>query len=446
MKTILIIGAGLSSSTLIKYLLDHSEEYDWQVRIADKSEQTAKQKTEGHPRATAIAFDIFNEQQANEEIKQSDIVVSMLPARFHHIVAEKCIKYEKYMLTASYVSDEIKELESEAQKKGLLFLNEIGVDPGIDHMSAMQIIDRIKDQGGKITAFKSFTGGLVAPKYDNNPWNYKFTWNQRNVVLAGQGSSAQYIENNKLKFIPYNRLFKNTFRTNIEGYGEFEGYPNRDSLKYRPIYKLENVPTLLRGTLRRPGYSRAWDAFVQLGMTDDSFTIENCNQMTYREFTESFLPENKDLSTEAKTAKLLGFNPEGERMYKLRWLGLFDDIQIELESGSPAKILQEILAKKWVLDTDDKDMIAMQHIFEYEIEGDKKRLTSSMAIEGDDTVHTAMSKTVGLPAAIAVKMILSGVINLTGVVVPILPEIYEPVLKELETYGVKFIEKEEKLT
>ena len=445
MKTILIIGAGLSSSTLIKYLLEHSEEHDWQIRIADKSEQTAKQKTEGHPRATAIAFDIFNEQQANEEIKQSNIVVSMLPARFHHIVAEKCITYEKYMVTASYVSDEIKELESEAQKKGLLFLNEIGVDPGIDHMSAMQIIDRIKDKGGKITAFKSFTGGLVAPKYDNNPWNYKFTWNQRNVVLAGQGSSAQYIENNKLKFIPYNRLFKNTFRTNIEGYGEFEGYPNRDSLKYRPIYKLENVPTLLRGTLRRPGYSRAWDAFVQLGMTDDSFTIKNCNQMTYREFTESFLPEDEALSTEAKTAKLLGFNPEGERMYKLRWLGLFDDITIELEKGSPAEILQEILAKKWVLDKDDKDMIAMQHIFEYELQGQKKRLTSSMAIEGDDTVHTAMSKTVGLPAAIAVKMILTGVINLTGVVVPILPEIYEPVLKELKTHGVKFVEKEENM-
>lgn len=442
MKKILLLGAGLSASTLISYLLEQAEKYDWILRIGDKSLETAQKKIHGHARGESVEFDISDAEQTEAEIQAADLVISMLPARFHTIVAKACLKFGKTMATASYVSNDIKAMEKEAEAKGLLFLNEIGVDPGIDHMSAMKIIDRIKAEGGRITSFKSFTGGLVAPKYDNNPWNYKFTWNQRNVVLAGQGSSAQYLENGKLKILPYQRLFKHAFRTKIGEYGEFEGYPNRDSLKYRPIYKLDDTPTLLRGTLRRPGYARAWDAFVQLGMTDDSFTIEHSNQMTYREFTDCFLPEIPGMTTEEKAAKLLEYNPEGERMYKLRWLGLFEEIPIEIENGTPAQILQEILSKKWELSPEDKDMIAMQHIFEYEINGKKKQLQSSMVAMGKDTTDTAMSVTVGMPLAIAVKLILTDVIKCTGVVVPIMPEIYEPVLKELEEYGIAFEEKE----
>ena len=229
MQKILIIGAGLSSSTLIKYLLDHSDSHNWKVKLADMSLETATSKLNRHPNGEAVEFDVFNEKQRRSEIKESDIVVSMLPASMHHLVAECCIEFKKKMVTASYVSKEIKEMAPLVEKEGLLILNEMGVDPGIDHMSAMQVLDRIKESGGKVTAFRSYTGGLVAPKYDNNPWNYKFTWNPRNVVVAGQGSAAQIIVNNKYKFIPYHQLFLRTFRTDVLDHGEFEGYMNRDS-------------------------------------------------------------------------------------------------------------------------------------------------------------------------------------------------------------------------
>ncbi|MEA2043367.1 MAG: saccharopine dehydrogenase C-terminal domain-containing protein [Bacteroidota bacterium] len=446
MKNILVIGAGLSASTLIKYLLDNSEEFSWHITVADFNEETAKQKIAGHKNASAVKFDIFDSKQKEAEIKNADIVVSMLPARMHGEVAESCLKYKKNMVTASYVSKEIKRMVKDVPDNNILILSEIGVDPGIDHMSAMQIIDRIKEAGGKLDAFKSYTGGLVAPKYDNNPWNYKFTWNPRNVVLAGQGSAARIIIDGKYKHIPYNRLFTHTFSTNLPEYGEFEVYPNRDSLKYRPIYNLDEIPTLIRGTMRRPGYAQAWNTFVQLGMTDDSYTVENSENMTYREFTETFLAPGEELSTEEKLAHELSYEPEGTLMYKLRWLGIFTDTKIGLPHATPAQIMQKLLTEKWNLEEDDRDMIAMQHIFDYSIEGKKKRIKSSMVIEGKDSVHTAMSITVGLPVAIAVKMILTGKINAKGVVIPIKKDIYTPVLKELETYGIQFIEEEEELS
>ncbi len=442
MKKILLLGAGLSASTLIEYLLEQAEINNWKLRIGDKNIESAKNKINGHKHGEFTEFDINNLQQTENEIQNADIVISLLPASLHIKAAKVCLKYGKNLATASYVSEELKALAPEVKKKGLLFLNEIGVDPGIDHMSAMKIIDRIKEAGGNITSFKSYCGGLVAPQYDNTPWNYKFTWNPRNVVVAGQGSPARFLENNSLKIVPYQRLFKATFRTTIKGYGEFEGYPNRDSLKYRPIYKLNNTPTLLRGTLRRPGYSRAWDSLVQLGMTDDNFKIADSNKMTYREFTECFLPKINGINTEEKTANFLGYTSDDDRMYKLRWLGLFDDIPINIKNGSPAQILQEILLRKWTLSPEDKDMLAMQHIFEYELNGQRKELQSSMVITGKDTTHTAMSMTVGLPLGIAVKMVLTDVIKCTGVVIPIVPEIYNPVLKELENYDISFIEKE----
>ncbi len=240
MKRILILGAGLSSSSLIKYLLDHSEEHDWKVAICDASLELAKKKANNHPRSEVFRFDVNDEKQRISEISKSDIVISMLPARMHYLVAEDCVKIGVDLVTASYVSNEIKALDAKAKEKGVLLLNEIGVDPGIDHMSAMQIIDRIKDQGGKIVNFESSTGGLVAPEYDNNPWNYKFTWNPRNVILAGQGVS-QFLHNGKYKYIPYRKLFSRTEDVNILDLGKFEIYPNRDSLKYREIYGLDNI-------------------------------------------------------------------------------------------------------------------------------------------------------------------------------------------------------------
>lgn len=441
MKKILILGAGLSSSSLIKYLLDHSAEYDWKIKVGDVSLELATKKIANHKNGEALKFDVFNEQQRIEEIQNADVVISMLPARFHHLVAENCVEFGKNMITASYVSKEVKALHEKAVEKGLMLLNEIGVDPGIDHMSAMKVIDKIKEQGGEMLAFKSSTGGLVAPEFDNNPWNYKFTWNPRNVVVAGQ-STAQYIDHGKYKFVPYNQLFKRTEKMSILDVGEFEMYPNRDSLSYRETYGLEDIPTLLRGTLRRSGYCTGWDVFVQLGATDDTYKIENSENLTYREFINSFLPYNEKDSVEQKLCDYVNIDMKSETMTRLKWLGIFDETKIALANATPAQILQKLLEEKWALGANDKDMIVMQHQFDYKINGKNKRITSSLVVKGQDQVHTAMSITVGIPVAIATKLFLTGVINQKGVIVPTMKDVYEPVLNELKEYGIVFHDEE----
>ncbi|NOR88394.1 MAG: saccharopine dehydrogenase [Bacteroidales bacterium] len=441
MQKILILGAGLSASSLIRYLLDHSTANDWKIRIGDLSVETANKKINGHPNGEAFLFDVANKEQCQLEVEKADIVVSMLPASMHFTVAEACVQFGKNMVTASYVSNEILGLNQMAIDKDILILNEIGVDPGIDHMSAMKIIDDLRSKGHEIKEFYSATGGLVAPKYDNNPWNYKFTWNPRNVVLAGQGTSM-FIKNGKYKYIPYHKLFKRILRTHVLDYGEFEMYPNRDSLKYREIYNLADIPTMYRGTMRRPGFAKAWNIFVQLGCTDDSFIIEDSANMTYREFINSFMKYQPHVLVEEKLAKYMDIDEDSEVMYKLRWLGIFNETVIGLEKATPAQILQHILLQKWVLDEDDKDMIAMQHRFVAKINGDKIQITSSMVIEGSDQTHTAMSKTVGYPVAIATKLILQWKITAKGVKIPIEKSIYEQILNELEDFGIKFIEEE----
>jgi len=442
MRRIFILGAGLSASTLIKYLLDNSDKYDWEIVVGDLSLETAQNKVKNHPNGKAIEFDIKNEQQLIDTITKSDVVISMLPAFMHPVVARECVKQGKHMLTASYVSNEMKTLDIEAKAKGIALMNELGVDPGIDHMSAMKVINEIKAKGGILTRFMSNTGGLVAPEYDNNPWNYKFTWNPRNVILAGQGI-AQYKEEGKYKYVPYHQLFNRIIKVNVLEYGEFEVYPNRDSLQYREIYDIKEIPTILRGTMRRPGYAKAWQTFVLLGATDDTYTMVSSENMTYREFINSFLPYDKKLSVEEKVAQMAGIEMDSETMNKLRWLGIFENRKVELKNATPAQILQKITMDKWKLGPEDKDMIAMQHQFEYELNGQKKRITSSLVVEGEDTTHTAMSITVGTPLAIATKMLLNAEIKVTGVHTPTIPEIYEPILLELEDYKVKFIEEEE---
>lgn len=442
MKNILILGAGLSSSSLIQYLLENSERYDWKIRVGDMSLKLAERKIKKHARGTAFEFNVKNEAQRTEEIKNADVVISMLPARMHYLVAEKCVAHKKHMITASYVSKEVKGLHAEAKNKDLLLLNEIGVDPGIDHMSAMKVIDEIKNQGGELESFTSSTGGLVAPEYDNNPWNYKFTWNPRNVVVAGQ-SVAQYLDHGKIKFVPYHQLFKRTKKLSILDLGEFEMYPNRDSLSYRETYNLQNIPTILRGTLRRPGYCKAWDVFVQLGATDDTYTIENSENMSYKEFINSFLPYHPEKKVKEKLINYLQLKEDKKTIDKLEWLGFFSDEKIGMKKATPAQILQKILVEKWALGKEDKDMIVMQHEFIANFSGKKKKITSSLVVRGKDQVHTAMSITVGIPVAIATKLLLTGEIKERGIVVPTKKTIYKPVLKELENYGIKFIEEEE---
>ena len=302
------------------------------------------------------------------------------------------------------------------------------------------MIDQVELNGGKIIGFESFTGGLVAPESDDNPWNYKFTWNPRNVVLAGQGGAAKFIKDGKYKYIPYHKLFRRTQIIDIEGFGKFEGYPNRDSLKYRSIYDLKNISTMYRGTLRRIGFCRAWNIFVQLGATDDSYIIEGSENMTNRDFINSFLKFNPADSVELKLRHYLRIEEDDYMWEKLVWLGIFEDKKIGLKDASPAQILQKILNEKWSLKSSDKDMIVMWHKVSYEIKGLANELTSHMTYIGKDSIYTAMSDTVGLPLGIATKMLLNGSIKKRGVLMPIDKEIYEPVLSELKEYGIDFIE------
>ena len=434
-QKIFIIGAGRSTSSLIRYLINESVKNNFELIIGDKDISVVKDKIDSHKCVSAVEFDVHNDDQRISEIKNADIVISMLPATLHFIVAQDCLKYKKNLVTASYVSKDIQSLNDQAEKQGVILLNEIGLDPGIDHMSAMKIIDDIKDRGGIIKSFKSYCGGLVAPEYDTNPWNYKFTWNPRNVVLAGQGI-AQYIDSGKYKYIPYGQLFKRTDTVNVLNYGQFEAYANRDSLSYREVYKLNDIPTLFRGTLRMPGYSEAWDLFVQMGMTDDSYEMD-VSGMSYSDYFNSFIDvRNRDIKSYLKSH----FRVSDNIISKVEWLDFFNQINLGIDKGTPAQILQKILESKWLLQKEDKDMIVMQHQFIYEIDGKERELHSSFVLLGEDQTYTGMAKTVGLPVGIATKLILNGEIKSTGVRVPVSKEIYKPVLKELEQYGIRFVE------
>mgnify|MGYP000020583414 CR=1 FL=1 len=442
MRNILVIGAGRSSSSLIKYLLDKSNSEKLYITVADISLENAEERIQDHTNAKALKFDVFNEAQRKAEIEKADIVVSMLPARFHIEVAKDCVEFGKHMVTASYISKEMKSLDEAAKEKGLVFMNEIGVDPGIDHMSAMDVIDRIRDNGAKILLFESFTGGLIAPESDDNLWNYKFTWNPRNVVVAGQGGAAKFIQEGTYKYIPYHKLFRRTEFLTLNGDGKFEAYANRDSLKYRSVYGLDNIPTMYRGTIRKVGFSRAWNTFVQLGMTDDTYTIEDSENMSYRDFTNLFLAYSPSDSVELKLRSYLKIDQDDVMWDKLVELDIFNaDKKVGLKNATPAQILQKILSDSWTLKEDDKDMIVMHHKFGYEINGEKRQIESSMVVKGENQIFTAMAKTVGLPVAIATLKILNGEITTPGVQLPISKEVYVPILEELKEYGIQFSEK-----
>ena len=440
-KRLLLLGAGRSSFSLIDYLIHQLPENNWELCIGDLDIGFLTEKFGQAANVRIIAFDIFNREQKIEEITKADLVISMMPVKFHIHVAEVCAEHGISMLTASYVSDEIKALDDKFKTKGAVCIMEMGLDPGLDHMSAMKVLDRIKDKGYELHAFETFTGGLLAPSNEDNPWQYKFTWNPRNVVLAGQGI-VKFVQEGRLKYIPYHKVFRRTEVIHIPGHGYFEGYANRDSLKYIESYELQNIQTLYRGTLRRPGFCKAWDIFIQLGATDDSFKMEKVDEMTHRQFINSFLYFNPHDSVELKLAHYLGIDMESEEMYKLKWLGMFDDELVGLKEGTPAQILEHILKKKWTPRKDEKDMIVMWHKFVFK-EGERAReIQAYMVVLGDDRNQTAMAKTVGLPLGIAAKMVLNGQIKLAGVQIPTRREIYKPVLNELEAMGFEFSERE----
>lgn len=442
MANILVLGAGRSSSALIHYLLTNANTFRWNIRVGDISERAALEAVSGFDHGEAELFDIKDGAKCKVSINRADIVISMLPPAYHHLVARHCLDLKKHLLTASYVSDEMSAYHSHAVENGLLFLNECGLDPGIDHMSAMQVIDRVKGQGGEIVSFESFTGGLIDPTSDpDNPWRYKFTWNSRNVVMAGQGT-AKYLHNNQYRYIPYQQLFRQLTEVAVPGAGVFEGYANRDSLKYVTTYGLDGVKSMLRGTLRYKGFCEAWNIFVQLGCCDDSYQMENVSAMTHRGFISAFLHgEYKENEIASRIPAQTGVSSI-DALRKLEWSGLFSEELVGLNEGSPAQILEHILAKRWKLSMGNRDLVVMQHKFVYKLREKSRTIISNMISKGDAS-QTAMAKTVGLPLAIAAKFLLAGKIQSRGVVIPVRAEFYEPILGELKELGIRLDEREQ---
>ena len=440
MRSILVLGAGRSSSALIDYLLRHAAANQWRVTVGDVSETAAKERVGNSPHGKAISFDVKKEG-AESVVAAHDLVISVLPALFHPVVAKFCLKHKKHLLTASYVSPDMNAVNNEAKNAGLLFLNECGLDPGIDHMSAMQVMDRVRSEDGDLFSFESFTGGLIAPETDpGNPWRYKFTWNPRNVVMAGQGT-ARFLQEGQYKYIPYQQMFKRITPVEVPGYGKYEGYANRDSLGYRSLYGLQGIKTMLRGTLRNDGFCAAWDVLVQLGCTDDTYPMEGVESMAHRSFLNAFTGYHAARKLEEKISSQLGLAVDGPELARLKWSGLFEDTPVGLNEGTPAQVLEHILNKKWKLEPNDKDMIIMWHRFRYAKDGRGNEIQATLVAKGDDSTRTAMAKTVGLPLGIAARLILEGKIKARGVVVPVTREFYDPILAELKTQGIELTEK-----
>lgn len=439
-----MLGAGRSAIYLINYLLEHAAAVNWEITIADLSEAAARKKANAHSCARAIGFDLNDKEQLLREIERAELVVSLLPAELHLQVARVCLNIGRSLFTASYVSEAMQQMHEEASQKNLLFLNEMGCDPGIDHMSTMELIDEIREKGGEVKALYSYTGGLVAPASDNNPWHYKFSWNPRNVVLAGQPGPARYLANNYIRFKPYNRIFRETERIEVPGFGELDAYANRDSIPYKRLYQLHKAHTILRATFRYPGYCQAWAILVFLGLTNDQLQLENCQQLSYRDLLNMFLPPDNTPTVRAGFEKTLRERLNytdaqlAEALIQFDYLEFFSDRTFKRTQGSPAELLQEMLEEKWPLQAGDRDLIVMHHQLVYDLAGTEHVKTSTLVLEGDDDYHTAMAKTVGLPLAMGVRLYLEGKLTLRGVQIPVHPELYVPILKELESYGIKF--------
>ena len=498
MKKVLLFGAGKSATVLIDYLLENAGKENWQLTVVDANLNLAKSKVGDSYFAEAVSFDIHDSQERHKHIRNADIVISLLPPDLHFIVATDCIEFSKNLLTASYVDDKIRKLQSEIQNRNLIFLCEMGLDPGIDHMSAMKMIDEIHEQGGRIVSFRSHCGGLVAPGNDDNPWRYKISWNPRSVVLAGK-AGAHYKENGEEKRLKYEELFEAGKVVDIPQLGLLSWYPNRDSLSYAALYGLENAETFIRTTLRYPDFMYGWKNLVDLKLTDETPQYETDGRTLYQVFREHMdkngfsewlenklkerFSQTKDMlenlvklveaEKEARGSELtppqefMAVNDQGDleqvelddiknraanflahkmheanlTLRQLFFLGIDDqDTLINKGFCSPADVLQFALEKKLSLAEGEKDMIVMLHEIVYRVGSEQSTISSSLIVEGQDNIRTAMAKTVGLPLGIATKLILNGTIQLKGLHIPAKKEIYEPVLKELELHGITFHE------
>ena len=431
-QTILIIGAGKSATVLIQYLQQKAVENDWYILLADGDEAIAKNKWNNAPNGTALGIDIQNDLDRQNLVQKADIVVSMMPAQLHFLVAKDCLQYGKPLFTASYVDDNMRSIAAAIEAKQLLFLCEMGLDPGIDHMSAMAIIDEIHEKGGKITSFKSHCGGLVAPESDDNPWHYKISWNPRNIILAGK-AGAIYLENGATVSKNYPEIFDQTPVVDLPGVGHLAYYPNRNSLSYIDTYHLHGVKDFVRTTLRYPAFCTGWNAIVQLHLTDET-VFDLAPNTTVQNWFANHIQHN------GLEQILDKFTQDATIKEQLEFIGLYESITIPAQFNSNANILQWLLEGKWKLEATDKDLVVMLHEIEYSIGTRQFKLDSSLVLTGDDAINTAMATTVGLPLAMGVCAYLKGEIKMTGLHIPIDARIYQPILKSLAEEGIVFQE------
>ncbi len=444
MKNILILGAGQSAPYMISFMLDQAKKNDWFVKVCDYDLELAEKRVGNHPNGQAIQFDANDIEFRQSLIKEADIVLNLLAPVFQYPVASDCVQFGKHVITASYTDPRVQALNNEAIKKNILILNEMGLDPGIDHMSAMAVIEKVKKSGGEITGFLSYGSAVAAPSPNLNPLGYYITWNPRNVVLAG-ASGALYLEDGKMKVLSQQKVFRRTWEVEIDGVGTLEAYPNRDSLIYTNVFDLPNVKTMIRGTLRYPGWSEVWRNIILLGMPNDTMNIPGLADMTYAEFTEMFVGlHSSGNELKKRVAVSLGLNPTGTIIRKLDWLGLFSDEKIGGNPKTAADVLVELLKKKLKMTAGEKDMVVLMHQIDAAFDNGKtKRYSSLMVHYGEPEGFTAISKTVGLPAALAATMLMKDEIQLRGCHIPTHPAIYSKVLPKLEEHGIKFTEKVE---
>lgn len=447
MKHILVLGAGQSAPFLIARLLELSPRFDWRVTVADLDPAVAERRVAGHDRGQAIAFDVNDGDQRNRAIASADVVINMLSPRLLDLVAWSCLSHGKPLLAVSYRTRAIREMHDDAARKGVLILTELGLDPGIDHMSAMELIARLREEGGRIRAFRSYGSGIPAPEAAaDNPLRYVVTWNPRNVVMSAE-NGAQYMERGRIKCVPWQHVFHHTWHVDVEGVGRLEAYPNRDSLSYMQSFGLDDAQTMIRGTLRWPGWSETWARIVELGLPNEHLRIPGMGERSYREVLEMFLPLNLDQARdgadlERRVAGFLDISPTGHILDNLRWLGLFSDERVLDRGETAASMLTDLIARKMRLRDDERDMVILMHELEVDYPGrEAERVTSTLVNYGDPGGFTAMAKSVGLPVVVATKLLLTGAIDLVGAHLPLHPSVYTPSLRELADEGLCFVER-----
>ena len=434
MKKVLILGAGMVVKPIVQYLLQK----DYFVTVATRTKSKADKMIVGHENGTSIAWTVDDEETLDKMIAEHDLTVSLLPYAYHVTVAKICVKHKKNMVTTSYVKPEMYALDKEAKKAGILILNEIGLDPGIDHMSAMRIIDNVHEKEGEIEEFYSFCGALVAPEVEENPFKYKFSWAPKGVVMAGN-NDGKYLRNGIVTYVPTEDLFKNPIELTFPEVGDLEVYPNRNSLPYVKLYGIPKTKTMFRGTFRYDKWCEIIDSFKALNLISyDKFNLEG---MSYADFMAKMIDDDSSANIKAKVAAKLGVAEDANSIVALEWIGLFSDEQMSRKEDSPFEITSDLMIDKMMISGDERDMVVMQHTFVARYpNGNREVIKSRMLDFGTLKTDTSIARTVALPAACAVDMLLEGKIKTTGVHIPVIPEIYNPVLNQLETMGIKMVE------